>query len=166
VSKVSFGAAFLALSKEDRRDYSRRLQLRRFKYVRATMANLFGPAAVVLLGDTPGPQRPTDPRYHHTPFYSTKNSSFWINRLLQTSDIPEEPLIWYNTTHANGAPLDAPCVTAYPEAAVIALGANAEKWAKLNGIACQRVHHPQAWKRFHSAEEYPLIPLLKSLCST
>lgn len=164
----AFGAAFDRLDRDTQMGICKRLSLRKSRY-RTAMAGGTKHAEVVLLGDTPGPQRLTAPGYHHTPFYSTKNSSLWLNLLLTQQHIPETSLLWFNTTLADGSTLDPAILKAHLEVAappeVICLGANAEKWLRATQIEhpYHKVHHPQAWKRFHSSQPYPLIDLLKSL---
>ncbi len=162
-----FGAAFDKLDREVQRGISKRLQHRRTRYLKA-MTGQTVYSEVILLADMPGPGRPDMPGYHHTPFYSTKNSSLWINKLLVEHDIPETCLLWFNTTLADGMPLDSRIVSNQllrgPE--IICLGGNAEKWFKQRftyGRIYHKVHHPQAWKRFHSKEPYPLMGLLRQI---
>ena len=160
-----FGAAFDKLDREVQRAIMKKLQHRRSRYVRA-MAGQTVRSEVILLGDTPGPGRPDTPGYHHTPFYSTKNSSLWINRLLWEHGIPETNLLWFNTTLVDGTalPPDIFKRQLFCNPVVICLGGNAEKWlTKAAGITGPfiKVHHPQAWKRFHSKEHYPLIEHLE-----
>ncbi len=160
-----FGAAFDRLDREVQRALAKRLQHRRMRYLKA-MARQTVHSEVILLGDTPGPGRPNSPNFHHTPFYSTKNSSLWINRLLGEHSIPETSLLWFNTTLADGTPLLPELFNRqlYTNPPVICLGGNAEKWltkvAEYEGRFV-KVHHPQAWKRFHSKEHYPLIDYLE-----
>ena len=154
-----FGAAFDKLPRPTQQGIIRNLQVRRVRYGRA-MQGIDTQPKVVLLGDTPGPSRPTDPSYHHTPFYSTKHSSLWINKLLLEAGVDENSLTWFNTTLADGRALDYQLFKVQAaNARVICLGGNAEKW--LNGrTVYEKVHHPQAWKRFHSDKRYPLLDLL------
>lgn len=160
-----FGAAFGRLEEDVQRSILRELVERRKRYTRAMRGERVE-TKVILLADTPGPGRPTDPNYHHTPFYSTKNSSLWINRLLWEHGIRDSQLLWFNTTLADGTPLDSRLLSKQLRSnpTVICLGGNAEKWFIKRftyGRAYSKVHHPQAWKRFHSKEHYPLIPLLE-----
>lgn len=164
----TFGGAFDRLDRELQRSILKRLTLRRTRYMRAMNMETRS-TEVILLGDTPGPGRPTATGYHHTPFYSTKNSSLWINKLLSDHGVPETSLLWYNTTLADGSPLDRNLINIQlkhnPQAVVICLGGNAEKWFKKNfqGVEYHKVFHPQAWKRFHSKEPYPLLGHLQQM---
>lgn len=162
----TFGGAFDKLDLRLQRSIISNLVVRKRRYLTA-----MGGAAVeckaVLLGDTPGPGRPEDPRYHHTPFYSTKNSSLWINCQLVEEGIQETDLLWFNTTLANGSPLDETIVRRQLQTEskplVVCLGNNAKKWfsCRFHGYSqVATVFHPQAWKRFHSKQRYPLLDVL------
>ena len=162
-----FGAAFDKLDRETQTGISKRLWHRRRRYLKA-MAVESVSTEVILLGDTPGPGRPDIPGYHHTPFYSTKNSSLWINKLLVEHRVPETSLLWFNTTLADGTKLDKTTVDRQLRAninpLVVCLGGNANKWfsERFSEYApVSTVFHPQAWKRFHSKEPYPLIDILQ-----
>jgi hypothetical protein len=161
----NFGTAFSKLETAAQRGILRALVERQKLYTRAMRGECVNPR-VILLADTPGPGRPTDPSYHHTPFYSTKHSSLWINRLLWEHRVPESALLWFNTTLADGTPLSHRLffnqVKSHPT--VICLGGNAEKWLKTFALYqghYEKVFHPQAWKRFHSKEPYPLLAVLQ-----
>jgi len=161
----TFGAAFDKLSHETQRQFIHNLNMRRGHY-----AGLMGGCSTlewisqvkaVILGDTPGPGRPTDPNYHHTPFYSTKNSSLWMNAQLVEAGIDERRLAWFNTTLADGTLLEQGKVTQFlpfnPK--IIVLGGNAEKWVRRIAPTpvYTKVFHPAFAKRFHSKEPYALI---------
>jgi len=166
----TFGGAFDKLEHRVQRQIVTLLQERKRSYRNAEKRIYCGDVRVVLIADTPGPGRPTIPGYHHTPFYSTKNSSLWLNRQLAEAGIDEKHLLWFNSTLADGSSLDPVYLKDLEtmDPVIVALGGNAEKW--LLKVADRtdylKVHHPQAWKRFHSSEEYPLIPILKAACST
>lgn len=159
-----FGAAFDKLPGETQRGIRQALQLRRLKYMKA-MNRGYSDTKFVLLADTPGPGRPNTPGYHHTPFYSTKNSSLYINKMLVEAGANEADFQWFNTTLADGTALDPihlqDLMRFKPK--IICLGGKAENWL-LKTTDCQlaygKVHHPQAWKRFHGSERYPLLDLL------
>lgn len=162
---TSFGAAFNKLDPDAQRGILSMLTKRRERYTRAMLGERVHPS-VILLADTPGPGRPTDPNYHHTPFYSTKNSSLWINRLLWEHHVPENELLWFNTTLADGTPLSSRVFfnQVRSDTLVVCLGGNAEKWLVRHTpyrAQYEKVFHPQAWKRFHSKEPYPLIAVLQ-----
>jgi hypothetical protein len=162
-----FGTAFDKLDDVIQRGIHEQLLLRRERYLCAMNMEV-QPARTILLADTPGPGRPNTPGYHHTPFYSTRNSSLWLNRQLVEAGIAETVLLWFNTTLANGTKLRRDIINHQLKhndfARVICLGNNAKQWFYENfGAAAPAttVYHPQAWKRFHSKEPYPLIDLLK-----
>ncbi len=164
-----FGAAFDKLDRDVQRALIANLQQRRLRYLKA-MREQGIDAKVVLLGDTPGPGRPDDPNYHHTPFYSTKNSSLWINKLLHEHNVPETALLWFNTTLASGDTLHRDVLQRQldtnPGVVVVCLGGNANKWFSTNFseyVPVSTVFHPQAWKRFHAKEPYPLLGLLQQV---
>lgn len=163
----TFGAAFDKLDREVQQRIFKQLQHRRGRYMRA-MNMETRCTQVILLADTPGPGRPNTPGYHHTPFYSTKNSSLWLNVQLVKLDVPETSLLWFNTTLADGSKLDRAIVElqlkANPGVQVICLGGNAQKWFSANFseyAPVATVYHPQAHKRFHSKEPYQLLGLLQ-----
>lgn len=164
-----FGAAFDKLPDETQRNIRFALQVRKHRYTQA-MRRGYSPTKVVLLGDTPGPGRPSTLGYHHTPFYSTKNSSLWLNKLLVEHRVNEQNLLWFNTTLADGTALDpihlSDVSKLCKKPAVICLGGAAERWlkdtAKWDGQYI-KVHHPQAWKRFHSKDPYPLLGHLQHI---
>jgi len=162
-----FGAAFDKLDREIQTGISKRLQHRRKRYIEA-MKGVKRSTEVILLGDTPGPGRPNTPGYHHTPFYSTKNSSLWLNKLLVEHHIPETVLLWFNTKLADGTALDPKLVelqlNANPGVLVVCLGGNANKWFSRNFseyAPVSTVYHPQAHKRFHAKEPYQLMGVLQ-----
>lgn len=145
------------------------LQERKNRYIGALHQKIFTGAKFILLGDTPGPGRPTALGYHHTPFYSVKNSSLWINKLLAENHIEETDLYWFNTTLADGTALDPSLIEDIAkknsQVKVICLGGRAEIWLLKTAGWTREYHkvlHPQAWKRFHSGKPYPLIDHLKS----
>lgn len=161
-----FGAAFDKLPRETQAAISRQLRTRMVKYTTA-MRRGYSPTKVVIIADTPGPGRPNQPNYHHTPFYSTKNSSLWLNKLLIEAEIPEKDLLWFNSTLASGDPLNHVHIDDLRTCGVkfIVLGGNAEKWFKAAApdLPYEKVYHPQFAKRFKSKEPYELINLLKEI---
>lgn len=165
----TFGAAFDKLDSDVQRQFCQNMNIRRDWY-RGVMGGCMGQQTMahieaVILGDTPGPGRPNDPDYHHTPFYSTKNSSLWMNKQLVEAGIDERKLMWFNTTLADGTPLEQGKVTQFfkynPK--IICLGGNAEMWVRRIAPTpvYVTVYHPQYAKRFKGKEPYALIELLK-----
>lgn len=163
----TFGAAYDKLPQEMQIAIRQQLRIRRHRYELALRRGYSGLTRVVLLGDTPGPARPTLPNFHHTPFYSTKNSSLWLNKQLIEAGIDENSLLWFNTTLADGKPLEAVHIEdlKHVKLCIICLGGNAEMWMRRNAPTSEyvKVYHPQYAKRFHAKEPYALIGLLKEI---
>lgn len=157
----TFGAAFDKLDRETQLKIIANLRVRMRRYVMAMSRGYVEATKVVIVGDTPGPGRPTATGYHHTPFYSTKNSSLFVNQKLVEAGIPEESLLWYNSTLADGTKLPAHHILDLERYSpkFILLGGNAEKWftAVAPGLHYVKVFHPAYAKRFHAHEPYALI---------
>lgn len=117
---------------------------------------------ILLIGDRPAPDAPDDPKFHFTPFGAMRHSSLWLNLQLESADVKEDSLLWINAFDYKGNPNSTSWLK-MPFRRIIALGGNAEKWIKKSGldVKYEKVHHPQAWKRFHGSEPYPLLELLK-----
>ena len=162
-----FGAAFDKLSKETQAGISQQLRIRMIHYIYAMKRGYHGNIKFVIIGDTPGPGRPTEQNYHHTPFYSTKNSSLWLNRQLVENNVDENTLLWFNAELADGSSLDPIHIqdTLHFNATYIVLGGKAEAWFKKAApkVPYRKVYHPQFAKRFKSKEPYELIEILKEL---
>lgn len=160
-----FGAAFDKLPSLTQEDIRRQLTIRKFRYLRALKRGYDGGIKAVIIGDTPGPGRPNDPRYHHTPFYSTKNSSLWLNQQLVEAKIDESHLLWFNAKLADGTDLPDHHLTDVLRLnpRIICLGNNAEVWVRRVAPTSvyTKVFHPQYAKRFRSKEPYALIDILK-----
>jgi hypothetical protein len=163
----TFGAAFDRLEKPVRAEYTRMMLLRRKNYS-SGLAGTRWSAKVILVGDKPGNGAFKLPaNHHHTPFYSTRNSSLWLNKQLLEAGIQEVDIFWLNAADMHGTPTHPMHLYDWGDAKIIALGGAAEAWIKKSGKKVDaKVHHPSAWKRFHSKEAYPLIDLLKQYCST
>ncbi len=117
---------------------------------------------ILLIGDRPAPDAPKDPKFHFTPFGAHRHSSLWLNMQLEAAEIKEQSMIWINAYDFRGEPNDSYWL-ALGYKKIIALGNNAEKWIKSTNldVPYAKVQHPQAWKRFHGSEPYPLLELLK-----
>lgn len=159
-------ASFSKLTLQQKEGVEANLEIRRkrFEHLVLKKGNFtkeFPQPRVTIVGDRPGPSAPTDPNYHHTPFYSTKHCSGWLNSLLFLEGIDENTLSWVNAYDRNGNATDISIVDDLAntcEPSIIALGANAEKWLVKNGYANYlRVDHPQYHKRFKSKQYYPFI---------
>lgn len=166
MSAPIFGAAFERLSKEEQRAFFAQMKTRKFNHARGLSGHRW-PVKAILVGEKPGNgARKMPANFHHTPFYSTKNSSLWLNTLLIRAGVSEEHLFWINSADMDGVPASTTHLQGWGDARVIALGNLAEKWVSGVGLRCEKFYHPQAWKRFHSKEEYPLVSFLKESCST
>ncbi len=138
----------------------RRLILRKRRYLDLCGGNKVV-SKFILIGDRPGPSAPTDEDYHHTPFYSLKHCSGWLNLQLELHAISEENLLWLNSVDSKGTESD-PNIIKDIDAQIIALGGNAVKWLKRHGFEFHETYHPQYWKRFKSKQEYPLLKVLST----
>lgn len=157
-------SAFSKLQFAQKRRLVRRVSFRTQRFLDLT-TGVMPVNTILLIGDRPAPNAPADPGFHFTPFGAFCHSSLWLNRELDAAKIPEHKLTWINSADVNGEPTNA-AVLKHNWTGIIALGGNAAKWvskAKINKPFAQ-VQHPQAWKRFHSKEHYPLISALESLC--
>lgn len=103
---------------------------------------------------------------YHAPFCSAQACSGWLNRLLNTADIPEAKLYWVNALDNDGTEVNlGELARAIEPKAIIALGNIARAQLKKHKLDHQHVPHPQYWKRFKSRQVYPLIPLLTQYVS-
>lgn len=154
--------SFSRLDMMEKNSYIVRLELRKSYWMRAKNLELDGSKLILLVGDRPGPSAPKEKYYHHTPFYSTKHCSGWLNSSLEAEKIPEKKLVWINSADENGKYYDIKIVNHLIPKSIIALGGKAGAWLEKNGvddyISC---YHPQYWKRFHNKERYPLFDLIK-----
>lgn len=164
----TFGAAFDKLPREVQTKIAKALLLRRRLYQHALQHEYSPDTKVVIIGDTPGPGKVHEKEGHHfTPFYSTKHSSLWLNKLLVENDISEVNLLWFNAYLANGAPLAPIFIEELRQLLnpkFILLGGNAETWFRKAAPTSPyvKVYHPQFVKRFKSKEPYALISEIKS----
>lgn len=161
------------LKEHEKEQVLRNLEIRRARFEHFILqgkkpTKKFPRPEVVIIGDRPGPSAPQDPDYHHTPFYSTKHCSGWLNALLWEWGIDENRLLWLNAYDKDGVPTDDKLLennapnSQFPS--IIVLGGNAEKWVKKNGwTSYMKVDHPQYHKRFKNKERYDL-PLVINDC--
>lgn len=116
---------------------------------------------VLIVGDRPGPSAPKNIDYHHTPFYSVKHCSGWLNILLEINKINENSLTWINAFDKDGK---SSMINIHNFESIVVLGGNAEKWIKsVSDMPYVKTYHPQFWKRFKNSSPYPLIDILKDL---
>ncbi len=171
----TFGAAFDKLPRDVQVGITTSLLARKKQYSRGLTGFRSDEVRVIVVGDTPGPAASKLPAgHHHTPFYSTKNSSLWLNRQLVEAGIDENRTFWINAWSIDGSPAHPSHLSQWSSLQMVALlGGNAEKWFDkyARGVVpvfvdVVKFQHPQAWKRFRSKEPYPLIGALKQHCST
>lgn len=141
-----------------------RLELRKRYWLLAKDYKLNAPDKILLVGDRPGPSAPKDQYYHHTPFYSTKHCSGWLNTQLELEGIPEDKLVWINSANEVGLYYDPNTVKHIHAKHIIALGVRANAWLLKNNIEnVIKADHPQFWKRFRNKHRYPLLDILGTL---
>lgn len=141
-----------------------RLLLRKKIYLNACQGIKECADPILLIGDRPGPSAPKDLDYHHTPFYSVKHCSGWLNAALHLEQIPEHRIVWINSADKDGIATDVSIVERISPKSIIALGGNASTWLKVNGVNEYILHsHPQYHKRFRNAFRYSLLDDLKAL---
>lgn len=166
------GAFFTSLPDTQRRQFEANLELRKRRYVNVSRY-LQGAEGILresqdrilIIGDRPGPSAPVDPGFHHTPFYSTKHCAGWLNALQVESQIPEDSLVWINSTDFRGLPLPISIIDVLDPHSIVILGGHARRWFDTaedwKGYDfVEDVPHPQYWKRFKNKERYPLWEVL------
>lgn len=164
-TSVIGGPTFSKLPENVKEKLFEQIKTRRMLYELARKRGYNSNVRAVILGDKPGPGRPSNAGYHHTPFFSTKNTSLWLNSLLLANGIDEKQLLWFNVEHADGSPLDPIHIEdlrrLHPT--LIVMGGNAEKWVRANAPTSPyvKVFHPSFAKRFKSSEPYSLISEIK-----
>lgn len=115
---------------------------------------------VLIVGDRPGPTAPQTSTFHHTPFYSVKHCSGWINQQLVAKGISESDLIWLNAADWEGTATPSTILDQIQTEKIIALGTNAARWLSLVNKKFIKVDHPQFHKRFKNKEDYALFKIL------
>ena len=152
--------SFRLLDEPSKAAVQKRLDVRKSIFKKFKLGRWQG--GVLIVGDRPGPSAPKEPGYHHTPFYSTKHCSGWLNAVLHVEGISETNLVWINAADEKGQDTSFDLVERLHPEAIVALGGNAEKWLKKNGCTCFiKVTHPQYHKRFKNSERYELLDVLK-----
>jgi thymidylate kinase len=120
-------------------------------------------AKILLVGDSFAEPKNQDPCFQW-PFasFSSQGCSRWFTRQLIEAGIDEMRLCWVNADQFTHPGHD---YWIYANAdKIFALGGKAQDKLIELGLAFEPATHPQAWKRFHAGEEYPLIKQLKELC--
>lgn len=114
-------------------------------------------ARIILVGESFAERKEHDPWYQW-PFasFSNEGCSQWLTGMLETYDIRESDLLWFN------ADQDLSLIKEYylQHRLVIALGSEAYKELSTWSIQARQVPHPQYWKRFESVKPYPLLDLI------
>lgn len=98
--------------------------------------------------------------HYDWPFVSLTGVSPWLSQRFEDVGIDEKELYWINAKDGHGLWTDPAFMEELQPSQVIALGNAAYKWCKLQNIPATKIPHPQAWKRFHHGERYPLLDLL------
>lgn len=113
-------------------------------------------AGIVLVGETFAERKNQDPWYQW-PFasFSGEGCSSWLTTQLRLAGIREKELLWVNADQDLGTVIHAGCRP-------IALGTSAKAALEARGLEHDVIPHPQAWKRFHSGQRYPLLDLLSN----
>ena len=115
-------------------------------------------ATVLLVGESFADHRDCDPLYQW-PFgsLSGQGCSRWLTEQLHLGGISERDLCWINADAIHSDQLHF--LDSFDH--VFALGSKASD--RLDTLKTKHMHvqHPQAWKRFHSSELYPLIAHLQ-----
>lgn len=117
---------------------------------------------VTLIGERPATQNHWMSPYL-VPFvsFTGRGCSEWLADQLAAGGILETDLEWFNAYAVDGTPLNPSLID--PASTVIALGRWASAWCRDHGVSHRLVSHPQAHRRFHGSEPYPLITILKEL---
>lgn len=125
-------------------------------------------AKAVLIGQDFAPHKDPDPLYQW-PFASFSGSgcSRWLTEQLADHGVGEHQLLWVN------ADQDLRALMLKPGTSLIALGEQADQAVKqlaaelppkmVSELKLYTVPHPQAWRRFHRKQLYPLVQLLERL---
>ena len=154
--------AFTKLDRPTKLKVLKSLKLRKNRF-KAILQGQPVSAKVLIVGDRPGPAAPKTSTYHHTPFYSVKHCSGWLNEQLATTGICEADLVWLNSADWQGIDYPAEILQRISVTEIVALGGNAAKWLSAAKQDFHRVDHPQFHKRFKNKHTYPLFGLLKDL---
>lgn len=118
---------------------------------------------ILIIADRPGPKAPQTDDYHHTPFYSKLHSGGWLNASFVLAEIEETRLMWVNSATWDNKP-EGDSILKREWKHIIALGGNAEKYLKKNGVTnFWKFDHPQYAKRWKSSEPYLFVSTLKTI---
>jgi len=116
-------------------------------------------AKVVIVGEKFAEHHEFDALYQW-PFgaLSGGGCSRWLARKLEAGGIGEDRLLWVNADQPKSVLLDV-CVDRH----VVAMGREAQMRMSALGIPHTEAMHPQAWRRFHAHEDYPVIEFLRGI---
>jgi hypothetical protein len=119
-------------------------------------------AKILLVGESFAERKNQDP-FFQWPFasFSDQGCSRWLTRQLIGAGIDEARLLWVNADQFTHPGHDY-WIYAGTDF-VVALGAKASAKLSELGVRHTSFVHPQAWKRFHATEVYPLIQYLEEL---
>lgn len=115
-------------------------------------------APIVMVGDAPSEPSNQD-LFWQAPLssFSAQGCSRWLTDLLEEHGLPETAFLWMNSENQ-----DLSFLVGRPETRlVVALGENASERLTKEGVAHQKVHHPQYAKRFKGDQSYDLINHIK-----
>lgn len=123
----------------------------------------WAPGQVTLLVASHADDPSSDRRFPFVDFTLKKEGcSAWLAEQLEAGGIGEDTLYWINAWDAERNWTDPEFLDALRPLRVVALGDVAARWCGVVArVPHREVFHPQAWKRFHRAQPYPLIDLLK-----
>jgi hypothetical protein len=118
----------------------------------------FKPGNILIVGDTA-----SNPLIDNIdlPFVHWEGCSPWLAMQLDYAGVPETELYWVNGFRLDGGIQSKDFVDELQPRLIVALGEEAARWCEIADLKHTRVEHPQYWKRFRHADQYPLVNLLR-----
>jgi adenylate kinase family enzyme len=118
----------------------------------------FKPGNILIVGDTA-----SNPLIDNIdlPFVHWEGCSPWLAMQLDYAGVPESELYWVNGFRLDGGIQSKDFVDELQPRLIVALGEEAARWCEIADLKHTRVEHPQYWKRFRHADQYPLVNLLR-----
>jgi adenylate kinase family enzyme len=118
----------------------------------------FKPGNILIVGDTA-----SNPLIDNIdlPFVHWDGCSPWLAMQLDYAGVPESELYWVNGFRLDGGIQSKDFVDELQPRLIVALGEEAARWCEIADLKYTRVEHPQYWKRFRHADQYPLVNLLR-----
>lgn len=118
----------------------------------------FKPGNILIVGDTAN-----NPIIDNIdlPFVHWDGCSPWLAMQLDYAGIPETELYWVNGFRLDGGIQSKDFLDDLKPRLIVALGEEAARWCEIADLKHIRVEHPQYWKRFRTADPYPLVNLLR-----